>query len=45
MVLASRNKSLIEKFDEVKNDYGERIDVYGFVEAIEEIISDYNEDM
>lgn len=37
-VLAGRNKGLLEKFEEIKEDYGERIDVYGFVEAIEELM-------
>ena len=37
-VLAGRNKGLLEKFEDVKGDYGERIDVYGFVEAIEELM-------
>lgn len=37
-VLAGRNRGLLEKFEEVKEDYGERIDVYGFVDAIEELM-------
>lgn len=38
-VLTGRNQSLRNKFEEnEKAKYGERIDVYGFVEAIEEVM-------
>lgn len=37
-VLTGRNKTLREKFEAEKEKYGERIDVYGFVEAIEELM-------
>lgn len=37
-VLTGRNKTLREKFEEEKEKYGERIDVYGFVDAIEELM-------
>lgn len=37
-VLAGRNKTLRDKFEAEKEKYGERIDVYGFVEAIEELM-------
>ncbi len=37
-VLTGRNKALRDKFEAEKEKYGERIDVYGFVEAIEELM-------
>lgn len=37
-VLTGRNRKLREKFERQKEIYGERIDVYGFVDAIEELM-------
>lgn len=38
-VLTGRNESLREKFESTEKEmYGERLDVYGFVEAIEELM-------
>ncbi len=38
-VLAGRNKTLREKFEKFeKKKYGERLDVYGFIDAIEELM-------
>ncbi len=37
-VLTGRNAAIRKKFESKKEKYGERIDVYGFVEAIEELM-------